>query len=250
MRLLDQVDVVLIESIDGRKHLEQARRVIAAGKPFYIDKPVAGSLTDAIEIYRLAAEKKVPCFSSSSVRFSGDVADLKLGNDLGDVVGCDSFAPCPIEPHHPDLFWYGVHGVELLFTIMHTGCDSVARTHAEGVDLVVGTWKDGRVGTFRGIRSGDEQYGALVFGTKGIVRKEGFGGYEPLVKEIAHFFRSRVPPVSSEETLEIFAFMEAADASKRAGGKPIKLTEVLQKARRTDGQLGNSDVVIPPMGNQ
>ena len=47
----------------------------------------------------------------------------------------------------------------------------------------------------------------------------GYGGYEPLVVEIAKFFKTGKPPVSAEETLEIFAFMEAADESKRKGGR-------------------------------
>ena len=42
-------------------------------------------------------------------------------------------------------------------------------------------------------------------------------GYEPLLVEICKFFRTGKPPVTAEETLEIFAFMEAADESKRQG---------------------------------
>ncbi len=39
------------------------------------------------------------------------------------------------------------------------------------------------------------------------------------------------PPVAAEETIELMAFMEAADESKRQGGRPVKLAEVLEKAR-------------------
>src|SRR5205085_232995 len=42
--LLEKVDVVLLESVDGRPHLEQVKPVFAAGKPVFIDKPLAGSL--------------------------------------------------------------------------------------------------------------------------------------------------------------------------------------------------------------
>jgi len=72
--LLERVDVVLLESLDGRKHLEQARPVIAAGKALFIDKPVSGTLADAIEIFRLAAEAQSSCFSSSSLRYSPGIA--------------------------------------------------------------------------------------------------------------------------------------------------------------------------------
>jgi hypothetical protein len=152
---------------------------------------------------------------------------------VGDVVGCDAWGPCPLEPTHPDLFWYGIHGVEVLFTIMGTGCERVARSHTADTDVVTGTWKDGRVGVFRGIRRGKADYGAMVFGTKGIVPAGGYGGYEPLVGEIAAFFATGKAPVSAEETIEIFAFMEAADESKRRGGEPVALESVIAKAKET-----------------
>ena len=234
--LLPKVDVVLLESVDGRPHLEQAKPVIAAGKALFIDKPVAGSLADAVEIFRLAEEHKVPCFSSSSLRFSPGVLGMRNHPKVGKVLGVDAYSPCSLEEHHPDLFWYGIHGVELLFTIMGPGCESVSRTQGKGVDLVVGKWKDGRVATFRGIRDGKADYGALVFGDKGIEMAGGYGGYEPLVVEIAKFFKSGEPPVSAAETIEIFAFMEAADESKRQGGAAVTIESVLKKAREAKAE--------------
>jgi hypothetical protein len=229
--LLPKVDVVLLESVDGRPHLDQVRPVLKAGKPVFIDKPVAGSLADAVRIYDLAKKLKVPVFSSSSLRFSPGILGMRKDAKVGKVLGCAAYGPCELEKHHPDLFWYGIHGVETLFTIMGPGCKSVVRVHTPDTDLVVGTWKDGRVGTFRGIRKGGKGYGAQVFGEKGISPSGGYGGYEPLLVEICKFFRTGKPPVSAEETLEIYAFMEAADESKRRGGVPVTLESVLAKAR-------------------
>jgi predicted dehydrogenase len=229
--LLKKVDVVLLESVDGRPHWEQARLVLLAGKPVFIDKPVAGSLADVLRIYQLAGERKVPCFSSSSLRFGPAMASLKNNPKVGDIVGVDVFGPCSLEEHHPDLFWYGVHGVEMLYTLMGTGCEKVVRVHTKGTDQVTGSWKGGRIGTFRGIREGKADYGAMVFGTKGIMKTGSFGGYEPLVVEICKFFRTGQAPLAAEETIEMFTFMEAADESKRQGGVPVTLASVLAKAR-------------------
>ena len=231
--LLEKVDVVLIESVDGRAHLDQVRPVIAAGKPVFVDKPVAGTLADAVAIFRLAEENKVPCFSSSSLRFSSGILGMPGDPRIGEVRGCDAFSPCATEEHHPDLFWYGVHGVETLFTIMGPGCKSVTRVATEGTDLVVGVWEDGRIGTFRGIRDGRRGYGGQVFGTKGNAPAGTYEGYTPLLIEIAKFFRTGKPPVSADQTLEIFAFMEAADESKRQGGCPVTLESVMAKAEET-----------------
>jgi predicted dehydrogenase len=235
--LLEKVDVVMILSIDGRMHLEQAKPVFAAGKPVFIDKPIAASLSEAIEIFRLAKKHNVPCFTSSSLRYAKRTLNIRKDPQLGKLVGCDQYAPCTLEPHHPDFFWYGIHGVEPLFTIMGPGCVSVTRVHTEGTDMAVGVWSDGRIGTFRGIRQGQRGYGSTVFGTQGIVSGGGFDGYEPLLVEIVKFFKTGKPPVSADETLEIFAFMEAAEESKRQGGCPVTLGSVLKKAQQAADEI-------------
>jgi predicted dehydrogenase len=213
------VDVVLLESVDGRPHLEQVKPVLQARKPVYIDKPMAGSLRDAVEIFRLAKEAKVPVFSSSSLRFARDTQAVHNGS-IGKVLYAETYGPCSLEPHHPDLFWYGIHGTESLFTVMGTGCETVQRqTTPEGKIEVVGTWRGGRKGIYRE----DKDFHGLAKGEKGEAPVGSHEGYEPLVAEIMKFFQTGVAPVPPEETLEILAFMEAADESKKQGGAPVKL---------------------------
>jgi predicted dehydrogenase len=222
-----EVDAVLIESVDGRPHLEQARKVIAAKKPLYIDKPVAGTLRDALEIFRLAEAAGVPIFSSSSLRFAKSTQAVR-GGSLGKVLSAETTSPAHLEEHHPDLYWYGVHGCESLFTIMGTGCETVERRQtADGKIEVVGRWKGGRTGIFRE----SSKYGGVARGEKGEAPVGAFDGYAPLVVEIVKFFQTRQPPVPAAETIELFGFMEAADESKRHGGKPVSLAEVLAKAQ-------------------
>jgi predicted dehydrogenase len=230
--LLKKVDVVLLESVDGRPHYEQVKPVLKAKKPVFIDKPVAGTLADALRIYDLAKESNVPVFSSSSLRFAPEVAKVRTNAKIGAVLGCATHGPCEIEVHHPDLYWYGVHGCENLFAVMGTGCESVARVHTRDTDLVTGTWKDGRIGTFRGLRAGKNKgYGMTVYGADGIETTSVNPDYGPLVAEICKFFKTGKPPVSAEETIELFALMEAADESKRKDGAPVTLASVLTKAR-------------------
>jgi len=230
-KLLDKVDVVLLESVDGRIHLKEARPVIEAGKPLFIDKPAAGSLADAIAIYELARQRQVPCFSSSSLRFSPSVQELKKNEALGQIAGANTWGPCSYQEGMPDMFWYGVHGIEMLYTLMGPGCETVARVQARDADLLTGVWKDGRVGTYRGLRRNKEEFGAVAFGTKGIVFADKWDGYEQLCVEIGRFFKTRKAPVDAGETIELIAFMEAADESKRQGGAPVALKDVLAKAR-------------------
>ena len=228
--LCQKVDAVLLESVDGRPHLAQVRPVLAARKPVFIDKPLAASYRDAREIARLAKESGTPFFSTSSLRFVAELQAMKGSEKLGQLLGAFTFSPSPTEPHHPDLFWYGIHGVEMLFTLMGPGCESVTRVHTPGADVVVGRWKDGRTGTFRGIRDGKADYGAIAFGSKAVVASNVpmKVDYRGLVVEIVRFFQTGVPPVTPEETLEMMAFMEAADLSKARSGQTVKLSELIK----------------------
>jgi hypothetical protein len=227
--LLSKVDAVLLTSVDGRVHLEQARPVIAAHKPLFIDKPLASTLEDAREIARLAIDAGVPWFSSSSLRFGEMGATMKFA----DTTGAMTWGPGPFEPHHAlDLTWYAIHPIELLYALMGPGCESVTRTSSDSADVIVGKWKDGRLGTVRAIRPYSE-YGAVVYRAKEIVeaRPQSAGSYRPLVLEIVKFFQTGKPPVSSEETLEIFAFMDAAQRSKEQGGKPVAVSQASRPAQ-------------------
>jgi len=237
--LLKQTDVILLETNDGRRHLEQALEVFKSGKRVFIDKPMAASLADVLAIFEAAKKYDVPVFSASSLRYPKKIQAARAG-EFGRVIGADTYSPCKLEPTHPDLFWYGIHGVEPLFTVMGTGCESVVRVSQEEVDLVVGTWKDGRVGTLRGLRGKVAPYGCEIFAEKGgRMALGGYEGYKPLLIEIMKFFKTGVVPVAPEETVEMFAFMEAAHESKRLGGVPVKIADVLAKARAEAAQKGS-----------
>jgi hypothetical protein len=221
--LLSKVDVVLLTSLDGRVHLEQARPVIAAHKPLFIDKPLAATLEDAREIARLAKAAGVPWFSSSSLRFGAIGAAMKLPG----LTGAATWGPGPFEAHHPlELAWYAIHPVELLYTIMGTGCESVTRIAGKDADVIVGRWKDGRIGTVTAVRPYSD-YGAVAFRGRESVESHPKAAaatdYRALVVEMVKFFQTGQPPVPNEETLEIFAFLDAAQRSKEAGGRPVGL---------------------------
>lgn len=219
--LCQHVDAILLESTDGRSHLAQARAVIAAHKPLFIDKPLAATLEDVREIDRLARQAGVPWFSSSSLRYSEIAERMKFA----DATGVETWGPGPLEPHHQlELAWYAIHPIELLYTLMGPGCEEVSRTFTPDADLLVGRWKDGRIGTVRALRPYSD-YGAVVFRPKEILEAPSrpADSYRPLVVEIMKFFESGQPPVSNRETLEIYAFMDAAQRSKDEGGKPMRL---------------------------
>lgn len=227
--LLEQADVVCLETNDGRIHLEQAMPVFEARKPVFIDKPIAASLKDTLRIFEAAEKFNVPVFSSSSLRYTSNTIKASSG-EFGKVLGADTFSPAKIEATHPDLFWYGIHGVEMLFAVMGSGCKEVRRIYTKDADIVTGTWEDGRIGSFRGTRSGKADFGGTAFCEKSNQALGPFSGYQPLLLKMVEFFQTGKSPVPANETSEIIAFMEAADLSKKRGGKPVQLASVFKKA--------------------
>ncbi len=219
--LCKRVDGVLLLSVDGRIHLAQVREIVAARKPMFIDKPLASTLEDAREIARVAKEAGVAWFSTSSQRHG--VQQLKSP----DLSGADVWGPGPLEEHHRlDLSWYAIHEAEMLYTVLGPGCEEVTRVSTADSDVVSCRWKDGRIGTMRALRPYSE-YGIVVFQKDPKAQKASIntphGGYAPLVKDIVKFFETGVPPVPNDETLELFAFLDAAQRSKEAGGQPMRL---------------------------
>ena len=241
-KVVEKSDALLVMSVDGRAHLPQFQAIVKAGKPVYIGRPLAASLKDAVAMFGLAEKHNTPLFSCSQHRFSPGFSGMKDHPEVGQVTGCSVYGGCPKEPNHPDLFWHAVHGIETLYTIMGPGCESVTRAVTPDAELLTGVWKDGKIGTFRGIKKGAIKYRAMVFGDKGISPSGDYGydvpvnwvaphgeymGYKGVAIQIAKFFRTRQPPVSAAETIEIFTFMEAAHQSHARGGVPVKLADVL-----------------------
>lgn len=221
-QLLQMVDFVILTSNDGHVHLEQALQVMQAGKPLFIDKPLAGNWEDAVAIADAAERFKVPVFSSSSLRFHDSILNLK-SHDLGEIMGAHTFCPAQLEPNLPELLWYSVHGIEMLFAILGADCTAVRRFSNDDFEFVVGIWSDGRMGTYRGFRKGSGGFGGYILGSKNKMEIGEFGGYDNLAAAILQFFKTGEAPVSLQETLKIIAFTIAADQSKQRGGELVNL---------------------------
>lgn len=245
--VLNQCDAVIIMTVDGRAHRELARQALQTRKPTYIGRPMAASLEDVMAIFDLSSRHDTPVFSCSQHRYSPGFVEMRTHPEVGNVTGCDVYGGCPTVEHHPDFYWHAIHSFETLYTIMGPGAESVTRARTVDTELVTGIWKDGRIGTYRGIRRGAVKYSATVFGDRGVapaglygysapvngvVPKGRYKGYENVATEIARFFRTRQAPVTPAETIELFAFMEAAHVSHARGGVPVRIDEVIDTARR------------------
>ncbi len=219
--LCRRVDGVLLESVDGRVHLGEMREIVAAKKPVFIDKPLAASLDDAREIARIAKAAGVPWFSTSTLRYG--VAARRTA----DLSGAEVWGPGPLGDGHPlDLSWYAIHEAEMLYTLLGPGCEEVTRVSSADTDVVSCRWKDGRIGTMRALRPYSD-YGAITFVRNAKAQASTVTvpkiSQAPLAADIVKFIQTGVPPVPNDETLELFAFLDAAQRSKESGGRPTRL---------------------------
>lgn len=227
--LVQDVDAILLESVDGRQHLEQFTQM-AVGKPVYIDKPLATSFADALAIAKLARETGTPIMSCSSLRYAAGIADLTGADEK--VVSCEAFGPAAILEDYPGLFWYGIHSAEMLFTFMGTGCSTVQCIHHADVDVVIGEWRNGRIGIMKGTRFDKAAFGCVVHtdqGTRCGIAQSTPPYYYLLLQNVISFFQTGMSPIDIHETLEIVAFLEAADASRAQQGRSIAIDTVTGK---------------------
>lgn len=216
--MIGRVDAMLIEAVDGTVHLARARPFLERGIPCFVDKPFTCSAADAKALIELAARHKTFVFSSSSLRYAPEVVAYAADAGKGKLLGCAVHGPAslsPIPARNAGLYHYGIHCVEILYTLMGPGCRRVTNVSESGVDAVTGHWADGRVATVRGIRAGRADYGFVGFAEKS-VQSVVVGTrfiYRELLKKIVEAFEKKTPAVPPAETLEIMAFIEAANKS-------------------------------------
>lgn len=219
-------DAILITSVDGRVHFSQFEKVVAAGKPVFIDKPFATSLRDAEAMFELADRYRVPLMSCSSLRYAGALTEGLIKDDKGALIGADCYGPMELEETNPGFFWYGIHAAEMLFSILGKGCKKVTVATNADHDMAVGEWKDGRIGTVRGNRRGNDWFGALLHREKGTdfidVEAHPVPYYYLLLEQVIQMFKTGTSPIDPQETLDIIRFIEAANKS-RATGESVTL---------------------------
>ena len=218
--LVGMIDAAIVVSDDGRRHYAPAKMLIEQGIPTFVDKPMTCALSEARELAELAAEREVPLYSGSSLRYSPEVVEVASGNVIGGIVGADTISPSKMAVEGvPGLMYYGIHAVEILYTLLGPGCESVNAIQSPLGILVAGRWSDGRLGGVRGFVEGSAGFGFRAVGETG-TRQELVSAqfiYRELLRHVMAMFETGEPPVHVSETLEMIAFIEAALQSAESG---------------------------------
>ena len=217
------MDAFLLESVDGRQHLEQFKILAKYGKPVFIDKPLACCFEDAKTIVEIAKKENTPIMTASAMRYGKGICDL---HDNSKIEACEAFGPMALLDDYRDYFWYGIHSAETLYSFMGAGCTQVQAISANKIDVIVGTWADGRIGTLRGNRVGANVFGCMLTvegDTKFALLSAEIPHLALMLKKVMPFFQTGVSDIPVEESLETIAFLEAASQSRAQGGTVIKI---------------------------
>jgi len=228
-KLAAEVDGILILHDDGSKHYELAKLFADKGKPLFIDKPLEADTAAAAELVRLCRRYDCPVFSASCLRFSAEVEAAIEDDKGGAILSAMAYSPYMESPTMPGWIYYGIHAMEPLYRLMGPGCKEVRCTMQQQGPVAVGTWDDGRTGIARAVRGGEHGYGFIVWKERTTVTAAlsvdnvGTRVYLELLKRIKNFFRTGIAPVPLEESLEVIAFMEAANASIEQDGRRVRI---------------------------
>jgi len=224
-KVMDRVDAVFLEQVDARKRLTQFEIIASYGKPVFIDKPIALSSREAYEIINLAKKNNLPLLSTSSLRYVDGLTAALKDHTNGEIDGADFQSPMPIKESQPGFFWYGNHATDMLFETMGSECRSVCVTSTENADIIVGEWKDDRIGTVRGSRYCTNVYTGVIHRRQHpVLIDPSFDKrfmYDCLLEQIIKMFDTKIMPVSFEEMYQVIRFIEAANQSAATGKKVL-----------------------------
>ncbi len=224
--LLDQVDGVLVLSVNGHEHLAHATPALRRGLPTYIDKPLTCSPAEADRLAGIVRETGARCYSASSLRFAKELEDVaKLP---GEVVAVDVVGPGELNDAMAGLYFYGVHSVELADAILGPGVEAVRASSTPDRDLADLRYADGRLARIRLERRGGYAFGATVHTTQTL--HSFVVDFEPvyarLIAGMSRFFEGAEPPVSLDRIVENIKTMAAGNQSLTTNGDWVKLTDV------------------------
>jgi len=212
----EQADLIFITSVDGRRHLSLLEQVVDAGKPIFIDKPLALSRAEAERIFDLAEANAVPLMSSSALRYAKPLADALHDPEGEPIRAVDIFGPMAHDAVQRGWFWYGIHMVEVAVAALGTGIATTTAIAAEGQDAGTLKWTDGRIACLHGWQPPGPAFGAVLHRDSGSQCLDLSGADRPFYAGLLEAIMQCLPEGRSDvpraQTLEVIAALESLNS--------------------------------------
>jgi Predicted dehydrogenases and related proteins len=237
--LADFVDIGFVQSCNWDNHLKQAMPFIERGKPVFIDKPIAGSLTDCRKLEQLVSKGAV-ILGCSSLRYAEEVVDFvnKPEEERGKILNI--FGTSGV-----DEFNYSIHIVEAIGGIAGTGAISnkfVGRSEVDGkkCETFYVKFNSGIMAIYNSFHGLWQPSEIVIMTTKGTYR---FGidfskVYGALLDRICDYMEKKINALAPVEAItESVKIMLAGRISREKGGIEVKLSDIPADDPGYDGDI-------------
>lgn len=209
----EQADAIMITSVDGRKHLDVFRQIVFYQKPTFIDKPLAITGEEVEEIFELSKKYNTPIMSSSSLRYADSLQKL-LQKKNERPKGVYLSGPLPFIEKMPYYYWYGIHMIEMLITIMEPNYKTISIQGNDNFDVITTEWEDGRFGIIHGDHNWHGNFEAIIHYENETIHLPVYKDEKPfyacLLEQVVPFFKTGISPIDKKETVAVMSFVEAA----------------------------------------
>jgi virulence factor len=214
------VDAAMCLSRNQDLHLEHATPFLKRGLPTFVDKTTAGSVKQAIKLFKLAQRKKAPVFSSSAIRFGPEVEEAQkiMKEKMGPIKFVSASGP-------GDLVFYGQHVFDTVYALVGKGARTVQNIGDEKISILKLTWESGLVVVMTIAEVGKFQFRFTVGDEKSNHSFVVPGGscYERMMTAFVQMVNTRQAPIDPLETVEIIDGMFQAKASREKKGRVMKI---------------------------
>lgn len=212
--LIGEIDGVIITDDCAMQHQKRAIPFLKTGIPTFIDKPLSPDIKEAEKIIKLAKRYNAPLMSCSALRYAKETKGIREGSDnIGEIL--TGFSIC--KAWESGLVLYGIHAMELLYSIVGPGIKSVRNIGKETKDIVIVKYKDGRDFVVSAYEAIDHVMQISLYGTKGnrsiVVTDDGYF-YSEMLRHFVTMVETKKEPFPPEETLEIIKALVLGEKSR------------------------------------
>ena len=242
--LADANDIIILCSCDWSRHLPLARFFVERGRAVLLDKPLAGTPQDLLELTRLGGR----IFGGSSMGFEAEISDYlarpveERGEPHTVLAGCGV-----------DEFFYGVHLASGACALLGPGIRRVRSSDDGRLFVTTVSWANGRQAVLTCGEHPSMKTHFSVMSEKGVSQflitgKDLYRAF--LEKSFASLAgKTNEPPVPLSALIEPEMVMLAAKLSRQESGRWIDLSEMQDAKVSFDGRAFSAhyrDGLYPP----
>ena len=208
VELGDHVDAILLARDDAENHLEIAKPFLLAGKPIYIDKPIALSKVCLEELYKYE-QYKGQIFTCSALRYSNSLSlpkNYKKG--IGNIVSIFASTPQSWEK-------YAVHIIEPVLKMIPIEDSPISFERINGDDNSITLsidWQSGIHTELSALGLFDADIKIQVNGTKGkkeFIFQDPFNAFKSALQDYINGILNKECKSPFEFNLRVVSLIEA-----------------------------------------